>query len=88
MQPPITFNQISRLITQQGIAQPNSIHSESDFKQDLGYSSSDMLEFAGLVKQAYGFNINDMIGTFLTVNDAVDYLNRIQQLQYLAQILY
>jgi acyl carrier protein len=71
-----TFAQIQKIVSEQLGIEPEKVVAESNFTQELGADSLDIVELVMAFEEAFEIDIDDdAAGKIATVQDALDYIN-------------
>ncbi len=75
----VTFAQLQSVIIQQGIVSQRLVRPEADFRHDLRYKTSDLLELARLLNREFHLQLTtEEAGSLTTVQDTIDLLNQLE----------
>lgn len=74
----LTVYQLRQVILQQGIVGASRIVAEADFRRDLQYKTSDLLELARLIDKQLHIRLTvEQVTEFTEIGKAVDFLNQL-----------
>ncbi len=73
------FEQLVDVICNYVEVEPENIHPESRFMEDLGFTSFDFMSMLGELEDAFDVEIDEQeVADIRTVQEAVDYLEKLQ----------
>ena len=73
------FEQLVDVICNYVEVEPENIHPESRFMEDLGFTSFDFMSMLGELEDAFDVEIDEQeVADIRTVQEAVDYLEKMQ----------
>ena len=73
------FEQLVDVICNYVEVEPENIHPESRFMEDLGFTSFDFMSMLGGLEDAFDVEIDEQeVADIRTVQEAVDYLEKLQ----------
>jgi acyl carrier protein len=80
MSQPHTFEKVKKTVAEQLSVEPEKIHPDANFIDDLGADSLDLVELVMAFEEEFDIEIPDEAAEkILTVQDAVDYINNKQE---------
>ena len=72
------FEKLVEVICNYVEVEPESVHPESRFMEDLGFTSFDFMSMLGELEDTFDVEIDQQeVSDIRTVQEAVDYLNRL-----------